>query len=270
MGALRLALTPGEPAGIGPDLAVRLAQTRQACELVAVGDPEMLAARARLLDLPLTLEPVDYARAPLPAPAGVLRVDAACPAAPTPGRTDPANARYVLDTLDRAVERCRDSSAPHRDRTGAQGGDQRRRHRLFRPHRLSGRAPRRRRAGDDARHRRRRPARRAGHGPYPAVRRPGGRDRGTPRPRAAGHRAGTDRPLRHRPAPAAGRRPEPACGRGRLSRARGDRHHRAGHRRRARAGWTSSARRRRIRCSRRIGWPARTRWWRCITTRACR
>ncbi|ROO24792.1 4-hydroxythreonine-4-phosphate dehydrogenase PdxA [Salinisphaera orenii] len=110
MGALRLALTPGEPAGIGPDLAVRLAQTRQACELVAVGDPEMLAARARLLDLPLTLEPVDYARTPLPAPAGVLRVDAvACPAAPTPGRTDPANARYVLDTLDRAVDRCRDS-----------------------------------------------------------------------------------------------------------------------------------------------------------------
>ena len=80
MGALRLALTPGEPAGIGPDLAVRLAQTRQACELVAVGDPEMLAARARLLDLPLTLEPVDYARAPLPAPAGVLQLPRAASA----------------------------------------------------------------------------------------------------------------------------------------------------------------------------------------------
>lgn len=109
MGGLRLALTPGEPAGIGPDLAVRLAQTRQSCEIVAVGDPDMLAARARLLDLPLTIEAVDYDRSPEPAPAGVLRVDAvACPATPTPGRTEPANARYVLDTLDRAVDRCRD------------------------------------------------------------------------------------------------------------------------------------------------------------------
>ena len=53
-GLPRLALTPGEPAGIGPDLLVRLIQTPQPAQLVAVADPALLTGRARALGLPLT------------------------------------------------------------------------------------------------------------------------------------------------------------------------------------------------------------------------
>ena len=49
----RLLLTPGEPAGIGPDLAIAVAQREWPAELVAVGDPGLLAERAELLGQPL-------------------------------------------------------------------------------------------------------------------------------------------------------------------------------------------------------------------------
>src|SRR5699024_9682329 len=104
-------LTPGEPAGIGPDLAVRLAQQRQPCDIIAIADPALLQARARLLNLPLTLEAVDYSATPAPAAAaaGTLRYDAvSCAARITPGTPNPASAGYVLATLDHAVALCRD------------------------------------------------------------------------------------------------------------------------------------------------------------------
>lgn len=105
----RIAFTPGEPAGIGPDLAVRLAQHAQPAELIAVADPDLLASRARVLGLELRLEPVDYARAPQSQPRGTLLFDALrCAVMPRPGVLEPANARYVLDTLDRATELCLD------------------------------------------------------------------------------------------------------------------------------------------------------------------
>ena len=49
----RIVITPGEPAGIGPDLCVQIAQQTLACELTAVADPALLQGRARLLGLPL-------------------------------------------------------------------------------------------------------------------------------------------------------------------------------------------------------------------------
>ena len=53
MSVPRLALTPGEPAGIGPDLVVQLVQEPFPAELVVVSDPDLLEARARQLGLPL-------------------------------------------------------------------------------------------------------------------------------------------------------------------------------------------------------------------------
>ncbi len=106
---LRLALTPGEPAGIGPDLCVQLAQRPQWAQLVAVADPELLLARARQLGLPLHLNEFDPAQPPQPNGAGeltVLPVPLAVPA--EAGRLDPANARYVLETLAQAVDGCAD------------------------------------------------------------------------------------------------------------------------------------------------------------------
>jgi 4-hydroxythreonine-4-phosphate dehydrogenase len=103
----RLAITPGEPAGVGPDLLVRLAQEPQAAELVAVADPALLTARAAALGLPLRLRSFDPALAPQAPCAGALACLAVPLAAPaSPGRLDPANSGYVLETLRRAVAAC--------------------------------------------------------------------------------------------------------------------------------------------------------------------
>jgi 4-hydroxythreonine-4-phosphate dehydrogenase len=102
-----LAITPGEPAGIGPDLVVQLAQVGPAPDTawIVVADPKLLAERARLLDLPLRLR--EYAPGAPPAGAGelcVLPVPTAAEA--SPGRLDPRNAGYVLHALERAADGC--------------------------------------------------------------------------------------------------------------------------------------------------------------------
>ncbi|RDH86867.1 MAG: 4-hydroxythreonine-4-phosphate dehydrogenase PdxA [endosymbiont of Escarpia spicata] len=96
-------MTPGEPAGVGPDLCVMLAQEPLAAPVVVFADPGLLERRAELLGLPLTLIPFDAAEAEpgslriLPVP---LTAEAQC------GRLNPANADYVLDTLRQATEGC--------------------------------------------------------------------------------------------------------------------------------------------------------------------
>ena len=98
-----IALTPGEPAGIGPELVLTLAQEGVDFPLVAIADPKMLAERARLLGLALELLPPE----PLPSPPGSLRVlPVPLASTATPGRLDPANAAGVLDTLQAAVDGC--------------------------------------------------------------------------------------------------------------------------------------------------------------------
>jgi 4-hydroxythreonine-4-phosphate dehydrogenase len=105
----RIALTPGEPAGIGPDLCVRLAQQAQPAELIALCDPELLSTRAACLGLPLQIRPFDPAAQPTPTAPGELRVDPVaqlrCPA--EPGRLDTRNAAYVVETLSAACRGCR-------------------------------------------------------------------------------------------------------------------------------------------------------------------
>ncbi|WP_341939398.1 4-hydroxythreonine-4-phosphate dehydrogenase PdxA [Marinimicrobium sp. C2-29] len=109
--ALRLAYTSGEPAGIGPDLAVLLAQRENADEIVAVADPELLQARARALGLPLTLRELDVKQPPRAMAAGELVVaPIPCRSAVSPGQLDPANSAYVLQTLDFAIAGCQAGS----------------------------------------------------------------------------------------------------------------------------------------------------------------
>jgi 4-hydroxythreonine-4-phosphate dehydrogenase len=107
----RIALTPGEPAGIGPDLCVQLAQLPWAAELVAVADPALLAERARRLNLSLQLAPVDPGRPPAPHRPGCLRYAAIDLGAPAVcGTPDVRNAGYVLDGLRAAVNGCMDGT----------------------------------------------------------------------------------------------------------------------------------------------------------------
>jgi 4-hydroxythreonine-4-phosphate dehydrogenase len=103
----RIVVTTGEPAGIGPDLALASALSDWPTELVFAGDPGLLAARAARLGLPLVPSEWSADAAPVPHRAGTLPVlSARLGAAATPGRPDPANARYVLALLDAAAEGC--------------------------------------------------------------------------------------------------------------------------------------------------------------------
>ena len=103
----RIALTPGEPAGIGPELVVRLAQQPLVdVELVVVADPELLAQAAKTLNLPLTLFPFEPGTA-RPSGGGTLSVaTVSLRETVAPGRLNRNNAAYVLDTLQRATDLC--------------------------------------------------------------------------------------------------------------------------------------------------------------------
>ncbi|HMT94058.1 4-hydroxythreonine-4-phosphate dehydrogenase PdxA [uncultured Thiothrix sp.] len=105
---LRLALTTGEPAGIGPDLVLQLAsQTHWAEDVIALADIEMLRARARLLNLSVRLRPYTLDQAQEPCKQGelfVLPIPCATPV--IPGSLDSRNAAYVLELLKRATLGC--------------------------------------------------------------------------------------------------------------------------------------------------------------------
>jgi 4-hydroxythreonine-4-phosphate dehydrogenase len=104
---MRLIVTSGEPAGIGPDLCIALAQRDWPFELAVAGDPALLAERAAALGATLNLRPCDRSAAARPSRRGELAVLAHGLARPvTAGRLDPVNARYVLGMLDAAVDGC--------------------------------------------------------------------------------------------------------------------------------------------------------------------
>ncbi|HET6655780.1 MAG TPA: 4-hydroxythreonine-4-phosphate dehydrogenase PdxA [Gammaproteobacteria bacterium] len=101
---VRLAVTSGEPAGIGPDICLGLAEGRHAAELVVLGDPTLLVARAKQLGFADRLPPYDPDSPPVAGRVSVLPVPLAAPV--KAGRLDPANARYVLAMLERAAGGC--------------------------------------------------------------------------------------------------------------------------------------------------------------------
>lgn len=106
----RLALTAGEPAGIGPDVIIQLAQQGAPDEWVVYADPELMQRRARLLGLPLRLR-APKAR-PEPLAPGELAIEPIPLAQPERvGQLDPGNARYVLTTLKHALQDCRSGKA---------------------------------------------------------------------------------------------------------------------------------------------------------------
>jgi len=102
-----LLLTPGEPAGIGPDLTVQLAQQPRRTPWLAVADAELLARAARRLGLPLEVERATDLPGAVRCDAGTLTVlHEPLGAVETPAQLDVANAPYVLRTLERATDAC--------------------------------------------------------------------------------------------------------------------------------------------------------------------
>ena len=103
----RVVITPGEPAGIGPDLVIQLAQRDWPLELVVCADGGLLIERARLLGLPLTLLPYSPDQPATPQRAGTLTLlPVALHADVQPGVLNVDNGRYVVETLARACDGC--------------------------------------------------------------------------------------------------------------------------------------------------------------------
>jgi 4-hydroxythreonine-4-phosphate dehydrogenase len=100
----RLALVPGEPAGVGPELAVRLAQLDCSGDLLAFADPDSLVRAAAALRLPLQLLPADARFRPGALP--VQPIEQARIA--VPGQPDPANAASVIAALEAGGRACLD------------------------------------------------------------------------------------------------------------------------------------------------------------------
>ncbi|MBS0199929.1 MAG: 4-hydroxythreonine-4-phosphate dehydrogenase PdxA, partial [Proteobacteria bacterium] len=99
-----MALVPGEPAGIGPELCVRLAQRPDLSALcTAYADPDVLMQAAAALRLPLELLPADADISQ----SGQLRIiEHRLPAANRAGHPDPANASAAIAALDAAARDC--------------------------------------------------------------------------------------------------------------------------------------------------------------------
>jgi 4-hydroxythreonine-4-phosphate dehydrogenase len=104
------ALTPGEPAGIGPDLCLLLARAAQPEILIAIASRELLTTRAQQLGLAIELISTTPDHWPQqPAAAGSLYVwDTPLGAKVEPGQLNSDNAHYVLQTLTRAGQGCLD------------------------------------------------------------------------------------------------------------------------------------------------------------------
>jgi 4-hydroxythreonine-4-phosphate dehydrogenase len=96
-----IALTPGEPAGVGPDVCVLLAARPPHARLVFIADPAVLRARAQQLGLSLNLPEWQNQSA-----EGCYLLPVSAKAPVEAGRLNKANALYVLETLSRAIAGC--------------------------------------------------------------------------------------------------------------------------------------------------------------------
>lgn len=99
-----IAVTSGEPAGIGPDLCLRLAETDCGAHPLVLCDRDLLAARAAQLKLHVALRDYVPGRAYLPGVLDVLHRPLVAPC--QAGHLDPANGPYVLGLLNAALGGC--------------------------------------------------------------------------------------------------------------------------------------------------------------------
>lgn len=102
----RIAITPGEPAGIGPDLVIAIAQKAWPVQVVVVASPTLLTERAKQLGLPLILTEYNSSSPAMPQAAGSLTIiplelNVPC----IPGQLNPENGHYVVESLRLACEK---------------------------------------------------------------------------------------------------------------------------------------------------------------------
>ncbi|MDP2265250.1 MAG: 4-hydroxythreonine-4-phosphate dehydrogenase PdxA [Thiobacillus sp.] len=103
-----LALTAGEPAGIGPDLCIALSHQALPCRLSVLGDIDVLRARAEQLDVHVNFITTETIPAHQPGSLHVRHLPVAV--AVTPGKLDTRNSAHVLALLDAALAGCMDGT----------------------------------------------------------------------------------------------------------------------------------------------------------------
>ncbi|ASK20420.1 4-hydroxythreonine-4-phosphate dehydrogenase PdxA [Halomonas sp. N3-2A] len=101
-----LLITTGEPAGIGPEITLMLAANGQLNNTVAIGDTQLLKQRASLLGLPLDVIEAAPGSSVTSSPGRLVVWPATLRESALPGVLNPANAGYVLETLQIAVDAC--------------------------------------------------------------------------------------------------------------------------------------------------------------------
>ena len=103
-----LLITAGEPAGIGPDLCLSLANVSLPCNVVVVADPDLLHSRAEMIgsDVTITEVSTDDADQAYARPGELLVIPRRFPQVPVCGQLNPANAQTLLDGLRFATEAC--------------------------------------------------------------------------------------------------------------------------------------------------------------------
>ena len=100
----KIAISVGEPAGIGPDILIQTVQKQRKDLLVAYADPDLIAERARLLKLPLKLTDPESKDAYSPGTLSIVPHKLALPC--RPGMLNPENSEYVLKCLNAAMNSC--------------------------------------------------------------------------------------------------------------------------------------------------------------------
>lgn len=107
MHPIKILLTPGEPAGIGPELAVRIAQQPHPFALCVVADPQLLQQTAATLNLPLSLiDATGKTDLEVQPPGHLYILPVALSEPARAGELNLANAQYVLNTLHIAAKHC--------------------------------------------------------------------------------------------------------------------------------------------------------------------
>ena len=102
---IRIAVTPGEPAGIGPELVLRLAQQTLSFEVVAIASKQLLTDLAQQLHIDIAINSFDSGNTPASHDSGQLRViDIQVPNQVVPGKLDVENSSYVIETLNTAID----------------------------------------------------------------------------------------------------------------------------------------------------------------------
>ncbi len=107
----KIAITPGEPAGIGPDICLQICNQDWPCELIFIADPDLLQRRADQLGLNIDIQIADPNHAAITQTAGTLKVlPVKLSRQENPGKLDTRNARYVIETLRIAAQLCMDKT----------------------------------------------------------------------------------------------------------------------------------------------------------------